>query len=89
MEHISSYLSELTKEVIAKKQLILITLGGDTSYKCCCAINSKQLQIIDEIENAVALTLDHKSQWIVSKSGHIGDKYSIIDILKYFDEHKF
>lgn len=89
MEHISSYLSELTKEVVAKKQLILITLGGDTSYKCCCAINSKQLQIIDEIENAVALTLDHKSQWIVSKSGHIGDKYSIIDILKYFDKHKF
>ncbi len=88
LEHISSYLAELTKEVIEKKEVILITLGGDTSYKCCCAINSKQLQIIDEIEHSVALTLDHKAQWIVSKSGHIGDKYSIIDILKYFDEHK-
>ena len=88
MEHISSYLADLTKEVLNKKEVVLITLGGDTSYKCCCAINSKQLQIIDEIEHSVALTLDHKAQWIVSKSGHIGDKYSIIDILKYFDEHK-
>ncbi|MBQ3311960.1 four-carbon acid sugar kinase family protein [bacterium] len=84
IEHILAYLAELTKEVVDKKEVILITLGGDTSYKCCCAINSMQLQIIDEVENSVALTLDHKSQWIVSKSGHIGDKFAIIDILKYF-----
>lgn len=88
MEHVSSFLAELTKTVINAKDVILITLGGDTSYKCCTEINSNQLQIIDEVEPSVALTLDHKAQWIVSKSGHIGNESALIDILKYFDFHK-
>ncbi len=88
LEHISSFLAELTKMIIQEKEVILITLGGETSYKCCTEINSNQLQIIDEVVPAVALTLDHKSQWIVSKSGHIGNEHSIIDILKYFEKHK-
>lgn len=88
LEHISTFLAELTKMVIAKKEVILITLGGETSYKCCTEINSNQLQIIDEVIPAVALTLDHKAQWIVSKSGHIGNEHSLIDILEYFEHHK-
>ncbi len=88
IEHVSSFLAELTQEVVNNKEVILITLGGETSYKCCSAINSNQLQIIDEVAPAVALTLDHKAQWIVSKSGHIGGTSSLIDILRYFDQHK-
>ncbi|MGN1125049.1 MAG: four-carbon acid sugar kinase family protein [Candidatus Gastranaerophilaceae bacterium] len=87
MEHVSSYLAELTMAVTNRRDVILITLGGETSYKCCTAINSNQLQIIDEIAPAVALTLDHKAQWIVSKSGHIGNSNSLIEILRYFDLH--
>ena len=88
LEHISTFLAELTKMVVEQKEIILITLGGETSYKCCTEINSNQLQIIDEVIPAVALTLDHKAQWIVSKSGHIGGEHSLIDILKYFEKHK-
>ncbi|MBR2524991.1 four-carbon acid sugar kinase family protein [bacterium] len=88
MEHISAFLAELTKIIIEQKEIILITLGGETSYKCCTEINSNQLQIIDEVIPAVALTLDHKAQWIVSKSGHIGNEHSLIDILEYFQKHK-
>lgn len=88
IEHICAFLSELTKIIVAEKEIILITLGGETSYKCCTEINSNQLQIIDEVIPAVALTLDHKAQWIVSKSGHIGNEHALIDILNYFEKHK-
>ena len=88
LEHVSAFLGELTNAVTSRKEVILITLGGETSFKCCQAINSNQLQIIDEIAPLVALTLDHKAQWIVSKSGHIGNSNSLIEILNYFEQHK-
>ena len=88
LEHVSAFLAELTKIIVEQKEVILITLGGETSYKCCTEINSTQLQIIDEVTPSIALTLDHKSQWIVSKSGHIGNEHSLIDILNYFEKHK-
>lgn len=86
-EHVSAFLAELTKEIVSQKEVLLITLGGETSYKCCTEINSNQLQIIDEVVPAVALTLDHKAQWIVSKSGHIGGDDSIAEILHYIKLH--
>lgn len=86
-EHVSVFLAELTKEVVSQKEVILITLGGETSYKCCTEINSNQLQIIDEVVPAVALTLDHKAQWIISKSGHIGSENSLVEILHYIQKH--
>lgn len=88
LEHVSAFLAELTKMIVNKKEIVLITLGGETSYKCCTEINSNQLQIIDEVIPSVALTLDHKAQWIVSKSGHIGNEHSLIDILNYFEKYK-
>ncbi len=88
IEHVTSFLAELTNNIVKQKEIILITLGGETSYRCCTQINSNQLQIIDEVIPSVALTLDHKAQWIVSKSGHIGNEHALLDIIKYFEEHK-
>lgn len=85
---ITDYLSELTKRVLAKRQAILITLGGETSYKCCHAIGATQLQLIDEVMPAIALSLDHNAQWIVTKSGNLGGINTLIDILKYFEHHE-
>jgi len=82
---ITDFLAELTKQVVAKKELILVTLGGETSYKCCAAINADQLQLIDEVAPAIALSLDHNAQWIVTKSGNLGGANTLIDILKYFE----
>lgn len=84
---ITNYLAELTKRVVTRRDLILITLGGETSYKCCEAIGSLQLQIIDEVLPAIALSMDHKAQWIVTKSGNLGNSNTLIDILKYFETH--
>ncbi len=85
---ITDFLAELTQKVVAQKELILITLGGETSYKCCSAIGATQLQLIDEVAPAIALSLDHNAQWIVTKSGNLGVVNTLIDILKYFELHE-
>jgi len=85
---ITDFLAELTKRVLDKKEVILITLGGETSYKCCDAIGANQLQLIDEVVPAIALSMDHNAQWIVTKSGNLGGVNTLIEILKYFEQHE-
>lgn len=85
---ITDYLAELTRRVVERKDVILITLGGETSYKCCEAIGATQLQLIDEVAPAIALSLDHNARWIVTKSGNLGGMNTLIDILKYFENHE-
>lgn len=85
---ITDFLAELTKAVVNKRDVILITLGGETSYKCCSAIDSLQLQLVDEVAPSIALSIDHKAQWIVSKSGNLGTSNTLVDILKYFEKHE-
>lgn len=85
---ITDFLAELTKIVVSKRDVILITLGGETSYKCCSAIDSLQLQLVDEVAPSIALSIDHKAQWIVAKSGNLGGPNTLIDILKYFETHE-
>lgn len=87
IDKIENFLADLTKLVAEHRDFILITLGNDTSYKTCDKLNSHQLQLIDEIAPEIALTLDHKAQWIVTKSGHVGNPNTLIEILKYFSNH--
>lgn len=84
---ITDFLAELTQKVVSQKDLILITLGGETSYKCCNAIGADQLQLIDEVAPAIALCMDHNAQWIVTKSGNLGGPNTLIEILNYFENH--
>ncbi len=85
---ITDFLAELTKIAVSKRDVILITLGGETSYKCCRAIDSLQLQLVDEVAPSIALSIDHKAQWIVAKSGNLGNSNTLVDILKYFEKHE-
>jgi len=85
---ITDYLAKLSGKVISKQNLIFITIGGETSYKCCNTIGSQQLQLIDEVEPSVPLCLDLEAQWIVTKSGNFGNPNSLVNILKYFKQHQ-
>lgn len=85
---ITDYLANLTQKVVSQREVILILIGGETSYKCCNAINSKHLQLIDEVEPAIPLCMDHKAQWVVTKSGNLGGPKTLVNILKYFEQHK-
>ncbi len=85
---ITDYLAELTKQVLSEINVTLITLGGETSYKCCNALNSKMLRLVDEVAPAISLCSDSNGQWIVTKSGNLGKSKTLIDILDYFSYHE-
>jgi len=85
---VSDFLASLTKKVVERSSVILLLVGGETSYKCCNAIGSKHLQLIDEVEPVIPLCLDHKAQWVVTKSGNLGAPNTLINILKYFQKHQ-
>lgn len=85
---ITDYLAELTKRITERKNVMLITLGGETSYKCCNAISTKELMLKDEVAPAIALCVDHKGQWIITKSGNLGNPRTLIEILNYIDKNE-
>ena len=85
---ITDYLARLTKDVAAIQNVILVLVGGETSYKICSAIGSTNLQVIDEADSAIPLCLDFNAQWIVTKSGNLGTSSTLVNILKYIERHK-
>lgn len=85
---ITDFLAKLTKKIIEEQDVVLITLGGETSYKCCQAISSKELTMKDEVAPAIALCVDYKGQWIITKSGNLGNPRTLIEILTYIEKHE-
>ena len=84
---ITDYLGELTRKVTERIEVILVTLGGETSYKCCRDIDSNELQIIEEAAPAIPLCYDINQKWIITKSGNLGNNNTLIEILQYLDKH--
>lgn len=85
---ITDYLEELAKRVLSQINTVLITLGGETSYKCCRAIEAQELKLVDEVAPAISLCADSKNRWIVTKSGNLGNTRTLIEILDYFKHHE-
>lgn len=85
---ITDYLGELAKRVLSQINTVLITLGGETSYKCCRAIEAQELKLVDEVAPAISLCADSKNRWIVTKSGNLGNTRTLIEILDYFKHHE-
>ena len=84
---ICDYLGKLTQKIVTNCEVILITVGGETSYKCCKFLNIENIQLIDTVVPAVPLGLDTNGQWIVTKSGNLGNQKALVDILKYFEQY--
>lgn len=85
---ITDFLAELTERVVNEIEVILITLGGETSYKCCKAIDSNELQLVDEVAPAISITFDINRRWIITKSGNLGNTNTLIEILNYLVRHE-
>jgi uncharacterized protein YgbK (DUF1537 family) len=85
---ITDFLAELTQKVTEKIEVILITLGGETSYKCCKSINSNELQLVDEVAPAISICSDINRKWVITKSGNLGNSNTLIEILKYLEHHE-
>ena len=85
---ITDYLAILTEEVFKQMNVILITLGGETSYKCCKAIKSNELMLLDEAAPAISICSDVNKRWIITKSGNLGNTNTLIEILNYIKCHE-
>lgn len=85
---ITDYLAEIAKETESSSDFILITLGGETSYKCTKAINCEYLQVVDSILPAIPLCMDSNAKFIVTKSGNMGAASTLVDIINYFKNHE-
>ena len=85
---ITDFLAELTKQVTDRIGVVLITLGGETSYKCCKVINSNELRLIDEVVPAISICADINHKWIITKSGNLGNSNTLIEILNYLKRHE-
>jgi len=81
-------LSLTVKEITAQKEVLLITIGGETSYSVANILNSRQLQVVDALTAAIPLCLDGKNQYLVTKSGNLGNINTLIEILNYFKNHE-
>ena len=85
---ISQYLALITSEILAQKEVILITVGGETSYKCAKDIDSKILRVLDAVSPAIPLCIDNNNRYIVTKSGNLGTMNTLVEILNYFEHEE-
>ena len=85
---ITDYLSDLVYEINLASDFILITIGGETSFKCAKKINSKYLEILDAIMPSIPLCIDSHGKIIVTKSGNFGTSSTLVDIMNYFNKKK-
>ena len=83
---ICDYLASITQVIMSQKDVILITIGGETSYKCLEALGISCLQIVDAVATAIPLCADLESRFIVTKSGNLGNTNTMVEVLKYFEK---
>ena len=83
---ICDFLGEITKTIIEQREAVLITIGGETSYKCMKALNIRSLNIIDTVAPAIPLCTDEKSRYIVTKSGNLGNISTLTEVIRYFEK---
>lgn len=78
-------LAEFTKTMITNRILKLVLVGGETAQRCCKAIDSFHLQLIDEVDYAIPLCMDQNAQFIITKSGNLGSPKTLVNILDYIE----
>ena len=83
---ICEYLAEVTQVILSQKDVILITVGGETSFKCLKALNISSIQIQDEVAPAIPLCSDMNERYIVTKSGNLGTTNTLVEVLRYFEK---
>ncbi len=82
---ITDYLSQFAYEIKSRIETIFIFVGGETSFKSCERIGATRLQLIDRVTGPIPLCLDYSGQWVVTKSGNLGNLQTIIEVIKYFE----
>ena len=87
-QKITDYLASLLEEINSKKEFTLITIGGETSYKCAQRIQAEHLTVLDAVLPAIPICLDSQGKLIITKSGNLGGATTLTEIIKYFKHHE-
>jgi uncharacterized protein YgbK (DUF1537 family) len=85
---ICDYLSEITQVITSQKDVILITVGGETSYKCLETLGVDALKLVDGVAPAIPLCVDSAGKYYVTKSGNLGNSNTLVEVLNYFEKYK-
>ena len=85
---IVDYLALIVKNIVFERDVILITAGGETSFACANALESTYLEVADAITHAIPLCVGTGGQYLVTKSGNLGNQNTLIEILNYFKNHE-
>ena len=83
-------MSYLTKEIKQGIKLHLIDTGKFKTNLLTVVLTlplTKENVTLDTVVPAVPLGLDTNGQWIVTKSGNLGNQKALVDILKYFEQY--
>ncbi len=83
---ITDYLSTLACRIKERIETIFILIGGETAFKSCECMGATRLQLIDKVTGPIPLCLDYNGQWVVTKSGNLGDVQTLVEVLKYFEK---
>lgn len=83
---ITDYLSKLACMIKARIETIFIFIGGETAYKSCECMGATRLQLIDKVTGPIPLCLDYNGQWVVTKSGNLGNAQTMVEVLRYFEK---
>lgn len=83
---ITDYLSKLACMIKERVETIFILIGGETAYKSCECMGATRLQLIDKVTGPIPLCLDYNGQWVVTKSGNLGNAQTMVEVLRYFEK---
>lgn len=82
---ITDYLSELSCRIKERTSAIFILIGGETAFKSCRKIGATRLQLMDRVTGAIPLCVNYSgNQWVVTKSGNLGDAQTMVKVVEYF-----
>lgn len=83
---ITEYLSNLAFKISQNARVLFIFVGGETAYKACIKTGANKLSLKARVTGAIPLCLASNGQWIVTKSGNLGNPQTLIEVMKYFEK---
>ena len=83
---ITDYLSNIAGKIKQNCNCIFIFVGGETAYKSCVKMEAEKLSLKDRVVGAIPLCISSNGQWIITKSGNLGNPQTLIEVMRYFEE---
>lgn len=81
-------LSHLAEEILKRKSVKLVLVGGETTCQVCDELRSNRLEILAEADDSIPLSVDNLGRWIITKSGGFGTPLALANVVKFIKQHE-